>query len=51
MTETGEWLHGNDFDQLMIVWSLPAAIWNQNLSEAVSEGSFVDKILMAGNMC
>lgn len=51
VTETGEWLHGNDFDQLMIVWSLPAAIWNQNLSEAVSEGSFVDKILMAGNMC
>lgn len=46
--ETGEWLRGHDFDQLMILWSLPAAILGQNLAEASGKGSFVEKILKAG---
>ena len=50
VAETGEWLHGNDFDQLMILWSLPAAIFGQNLREASGKDSFIDKILKAGKM-
>jgi len=48
VTWEGEWLHGNDFDQLMIAWSLPAAMGGQSLAEFVVEGGLVDRTIQAG---
>jgi uncharacterized protein (DUF608 family) len=39
--------YGNDFDQMMVLWSLPAALSNQTLAESVAPGSFVDRIIHA----
>ncbi|MHB9038220.1 MAG: GH116 family glycosyl hydrolase [Armatimonadota bacterium] len=45
--DTGKPSYGNDFDQMMAVWSLPSAIAGQTLEEFASEGGFVDRIIRA----
>lgn len=45
--DTGEASFGHDFDQLMALWALPAAIANQTISESVAEGTLVDRIIKA----
>jgi uncharacterized protein (DUF608 family) len=45
--DTGEPSVGNDFDQMMAVWSLPPAIMGRTLHDFVSDGSLVDRIMKA----
>lgn len=45
--DTGEPSFGNDFDQMMSVWSLPSAVAGQTLRDFVSEGGLVDRIIKA----
>ena len=40
--ETGEWVRGHDFDQMMIVWALPAAIEGKNLANVCEKDSLVN---------
>ena len=47
--DTGKPSFGNDFDQMMAVWSLPSAILGQTLQDFVSEGGFVDRIIHAAS--
>ena len=43
----GRAIHGDDFYQLMILWSLPLALEGQGIREACAPGSLVDRILAA----
>jgi len=43
----GRAIHGDDFYQLMILWSLPLAFEGQGIREACSSGGFVDRIVAA----
>jgi hypothetical protein len=46
--DTGERIYGSDYYQNMILWSLPAALAGQDLSQACARGSLVDRIIKAG---
>ncbi len=46
--DTGTRIYGSDYYQNMILWSLPAALAGQDLSQACAAGSLVDRILKAG---
>lgn len=46
--DTGERIYGSDYYQNMILWSLPAALAGQDLSQACAAGSLVDRIIKAG---
>jgi uncharacterized protein (DUF608 family) len=41
----GEIIHGNDFYQMMILWTLPLAVAGHGIREACAKGNFVDRIL------
>jgi len=41
----GNVIHGTDFYQVMILWSLPLALSGQGIHEACAKGSLVDRIL------
>jgi uncharacterized protein (DUF608 family) len=41
----GKIIHGTDFYQMMILWSLPLALNGQGIHEACSKGTLVDRIL------
>lgn len=43
----GKIIHGTDFYQMMILWSLPLALAGQGIHEACAKGSFIDRILMS----
>ncbi len=46
--DTGDRIYGSDYYQNMILWSLPAALAGQDLSESCAPGSLVDRIIKAG---
>jgi hypothetical protein len=46
--DTGARIYGSDYYQNMILWSLPAALAGQDLSQACAPGGLVDRILKAG---
>ena len=46
--DTGARIYGSDYYQNMILWSLPAALAEQDLSQACAAGSLVDRIIKAG---
>jgi len=43
----GKIIHGTDFYQMMILWSLPLALAGHGIHEACAKGSFIDRILMS----
>lgn len=43
----GKVIHGNDFYQMMILWSLPLALNGDGIRKACSAGRFLDRILKA----
>jgi uncharacterized protein (DUF608 family) len=45
--DTGERVLGNDYYQDMMLWSLPAAIANRDLSDPAKPGGFVARIIQA----
>jgi hypothetical protein len=45
--DTGERVFGNDYYQDMMLWSLPAAIANRDLSDPAKPGGFVARIIQA----
>ena len=49
-TETGQHVHGNDFDQMMIIWALPVAIMRQSIAEFSAPGNLIDRIIEAGKI-
>jgi uncharacterized protein (DUF608 family) len=49
-TETGQHVHGNDFDQMMIVWALPVAIMRQSIAEFSAPGNLIERIIKAGKI-
>ena len=46
-TDTGEREFGSDYYQDMILWSLPAAIEQQDVSAPCKPGGLVDRMLRA----
>jgi hypothetical protein len=44
----GKILHGDDFYQMMILWSLPLALRGQGIREASIPGNLVSRILASG---
>lgn len=45
---TGKRVYGSDYYQNMILWSLPAAIEQQDLAKACAPGSLVERVIAAG---
>ncbi|HZZ38145.1 MAG TPA: hypothetical protein VFE06_03365, partial [Acidobacteriaceae bacterium] len=43
----GKVLHGDDFYQMMILWSLPLALQGHGIHEASAPGNLVSRILAA----
>ena len=46
--DTGARVFGTDYYQNMVLWTLPAALDNQDLKQTVGQGSLIDRILQAG---
>ena len=46
---SGQRVFGTDYYQNLMIWSLPAAMANQDMSVPVKSGGLVDRILKAGN--
>lgn len=49
--DTGERVHGRDYYQTMMIWSLPAAIEGKDLSWSCRPGGLVDRVLKSANFC
>ena len=47
--DTGERQTGTDYYQAMMLWALPAALEGVDLAKACAPGSFVDRVVRAGN--
>jgi hypothetical protein len=47
--DTGERVYGTDYYQSMMLWALPAALKSQDIHQASTVGSLVDRVLRAGN--
>ena len=47
--DTGKRLHGTDYYQCMMLWTLPAAIDGQDLKTSCGPGGLVDRIIRAGD--
>ena len=47
--DTGEVTFGKDYYQMLMIWSLPAAITNQDMAGPAKKGGLVDRMIKAAN--
>jgi uncharacterized protein (DUF608 family) len=49
LNAAGDAIHGTDFYQMMMLWSLPLALRAQSLHEACSPGQLIDQVIRAAS--